>query len=118
MDRIENLCQQFVRRIKMPQVRTRIATTHRTSTFGIERRFISRESRVAYVQFPSRSEYAAGATVAALHSASPRVPRCTVLAARLAALRDSLPEASLPLGETGRYAVYINDEGSAGGAYW
>jgi chemosensory pili system protein ChpA (sensor histidine kinase/response regulator) len=43
---------------------------------------------------------AARATVAALHSASPRVPRCTVLAAQLAALRDSLPEASLPLGET------------------
>ena len=42
---------------------------------------------------------AARTTVAALHSASPRVPRCTALAARLAALRDSLPEASLPFGD-------------------
>ncbi len=41
----------------------------------------------------------ARATIAALHTPSPRVPRCTALAATLAALRDSLPEASLPLGE-------------------
>ncbi|HEX2595259.1 MAG TPA: Hpt domain-containing protein, partial [Luteimonas sp.] len=44
---------------------------------------------------------AAHATVAALHSPSPRVPRCNALAARLAALRDSLPDASLPLGDAG-----------------
>jgi chemosensory pili system protein ChpA (sensor histidine kinase/response regulator) len=47
---------------------------------------------------------AARATVAALHSPSPRVPRYVKLAARLAALRDSLPEASfsdshLPTGD-------------------
>jgi chemosensory pili system protein ChpA (sensor histidine kinase/response regulator) len=44
---------------------------------------------------------AAHATVAALHSSAPRVPRCDALAAQLSALRDSLPDASLPLGDTG-----------------
>src|SRR4249919_735284 len=52
-------------------------------------------------------------TVAALHSASPRVPRCTALAARLAALRDSLPEASLPLGDLA-YTAMIDDVGEMG----
>jgi chemosensory pili system protein ChpA (sensor histidine kinase/response regulator) len=42
---------------------------------------------------------AARATMTALHTASPRIAPCTALAARLAALRDSLPEASLPLGD-------------------
>jgi chemosensory pili system protein ChpA (sensor histidine kinase/response regulator) len=42
---------------------------------------------------------AARATVAALHASTPRVPRCDALAARLAALRDSLPEGTLPFEE-------------------
>jgi chemosensory pili system protein ChpA (sensor histidine kinase/response regulator) len=44
---------------------------------------------------------AAHATVAALHSPAPRIPRCDALAARLSALRDSLPDASLPLADVG-----------------
>ncbi len=47
---------------------------------------------------------AARATIAALHMPSPRVPRYTALAARLAALRDSLPEASLPFVDT----IHVN----------
>jgi chemosensory pili system protein ChpA (sensor histidine kinase/response regulator) len=43
---------------------------------------------------------AARATVAALHAPSPRVPRCDALAERLVALRDSLPEGTLPFEET------------------
>ncbi len=35
-------------------------------------------------------------TVAALHAAAPHVPTCVALAAQLAALRDSLPEATAP----------------------
>ena len=37
------------------------------------------------------------ATVAALHAPAPQVPVCAALAARLAALRDSLPEATAPM---------------------
>jgi len=36
-------------------------------------------------------------TVAALHAPAPQVPVCAALAARLAALRDSLPEAAAPV---------------------
>src|SRR5690606_8209180 len=36
-------------------------------------------------------------TVAALHAPAPQVPLCSALAARLAALRDSLPEAAVPV---------------------
>ena len=43
---------------------------------------------------------AARATVAALQTPSPRVPRFGVLAARLAVLRDSLPEAKLSFEES------------------
>ncbi|WP_159017229.1 hybrid sensor histidine kinase/response regulator [Cognatiluteimonas profundi] len=49
----------------------------------------------AGIQAISELAAAARATVAALHAPAPRVPRYTLLAARLAALRDSLPEASL-----------------------
>src|SRR5690606_34479515 len=37
------------------------------------------------------------ATVAGLHAQAPHVPTCTALAARLVALRDSLPEAAAPV---------------------
>ncbi|HVR80766.1 MAG TPA: Hpt domain-containing protein [Luteimonas sp.] len=43
---------------------------------------------------------AARATVAALQTPAPRVPRCSALAARLTTLRDSLPDARLPVDET------------------
>src|SRR5690606_32943353 len=37
------------------------------------------------------------ATIAALHTESPRVANCDAVAARLAALRDSLPEVAAPV---------------------
>jgi chemosensory pili system protein ChpA (sensor histidine kinase/response regulator) len=52
-------------------------------------------------------------TVLALHAPSPRVPNCDALAARLAALRDSLPEIA-PADEYAAMGVTLEHEPEAG----
>ncbi|HVI24723.1 MAG TPA: Hpt domain-containing protein [Xanthomonadaceae bacterium] len=55
------------------------------------------------------------ATVTALHTPLPHIPRFTALAERLAALRDSLPEATLPVADAPAEAPFLAVDLSAFG---